>query len=215
MLDHLPRLRPSRPELAPALLPIVFGWVTTYADKPDPDILDLAIWALRSLAQELDDPSTSTGWFSIALAYVGKCRPHDRQRLLTAWWPDELRTHPAWVTTALATAAAPELADYYNQRHEPLLQELMDRPDLLTGVPFARSSRSAPSTARHTRGVPWNLSSSSRRQAAGLTQSRWPAAWKAASRPVRKAPAGRRLAGADRPWRRAGPGPRRGAAGRR
>jgi hypothetical protein len=136
MLDRLPRL--SLPtELAPTLLPVVFGWVTTYADKPDPDILELAIWALRDLAQELDDPATASGWFSIALAYAGKCRPHDRQRLLKAWWPDELRIHPAWVTTALATAAAPELADYYNQRHEPLLQELMDRPDLLTGVPFS------------------------------------------------------------------------------
>jgi hypothetical protein len=136
MLDRLPRL--SLPtELASALLPIVFGWVTTYADKPEPDVLDLALWALRDLAEKLDDQPTVTAWFSIALAYTGKCRPHDRQRLLTAWWPDELRTHPAWVTTALATAAAPELADYYNQRHEPLLQELMDRPGLLTGVPFS------------------------------------------------------------------------------
>ena len=136
MLDRLPRL--SLPaELAPTLLPVVFGWVTTYADKPDPDILDLTIWALRDLAQELDDPATTSGWFSIALAYRANPRPHDRQRLLKAWWPDELRIHPAWVTTALATAAAPELADYYNQRHEPLLQELMDRPDLLTGVPFS------------------------------------------------------------------------------
>jgi hypothetical protein len=136
MLDRLPRLSLSA-ELAPTLLPIVFAWVTTYADKPDPDILDVAIWALRDLAQELDDPATVTGWFSIALAYTGKCRPYDRQRLLTAWWPDELRTHPAWIRTALATAAAPELADYYNQRHEPLLQEFMDRPHLLTGVPFS------------------------------------------------------------------------------
>ncbi|PZS09136.1 MAG: hypothetical protein DLM64_11120 [Solirubrobacterales bacterium] len=136
MLHHLPRL--SLPaELAPKLLPIVCGWVVTYADKPDPDILDLAVWALRSLAQDLDDPAQVTQWFSVALAYVGKCGPYDSQRLLTAWWPDKLRAHPAWTTAALATAATPELADYYNQRHEPLLRELMDQPHLLAGVPLA------------------------------------------------------------------------------
>src|SRR5258708_6095889 len=79
--DRMPRLS-LRTELAPARLPVVFGWVTTYADKPDPDILDLAIWALRDLAEKLDDQSTVTAWFSIALAYADKCRPHDRQRLL-------------------------------------------------------------------------------------------------------------------------------------
>ena len=107
MLHHLPRL--SLPvELAPKLLPIVCGWVVTYADKPDPDALDLALWALRSLADNLDNPSLVSQWYGVALAYVGKCRPHDSQRLLTAWWPDELRAHPAWTRAALATAAAPE-----------------------------------------------------------------------------------------------------------
>ena len=136
MLDQLPRLGLPA-DLAPRLLPAVFGWMATYADKPDPDILEQAIWALRSLAQDLGDPARVTGWFSVALAYVSKCRPSDRERLLTAWWPDELRDHPAWTRAALATAADPELADYYNQRHEPLLQELMDRPRLLAGVPLA------------------------------------------------------------------------------
>ena len=151
MLHHLPRL--SLPaELAPKLLPIVYGWVVIYADKPDPDILDLAIWALRSLAQDLDDPTQVTEWFGIALAYAGKCGPYDRQRLLTAWWPDELRTHPAWTTAALATAAAPELADYYNQRHEPLLQEFMDRPHLLAGVPLAEIE---PLSTIHGTAHPW------------------------------------------------------------
>jgi hypothetical protein len=34
----------------------------------------------------------------------------------------------------LATAASPELIDYYNQRDEPLFQALMDRPQLLADV---------------------------------------------------------------------------------
>jgi hypothetical protein len=113
------------------------GWVVTYADRPDLDALESAIWALRSLARDLDDPSQGTGWFSIALVYVGRCRPADRERLLTAWWPDELARHPAWTSAALATAASPELIDYYNQRREPLLQALMDQPTLLADVPLA------------------------------------------------------------------------------
>jgi hypothetical protein len=151
MLDQLPRLS-LPPDLAPKLLPIVYRWVVTYADKPDPDILELAIWALRSLARDLDDRSQVTGWFSIALAYVGKCRPHDRERLLTAWWPGELRDHLAWTRAALATAADPELADYYNQRREPLLQELMDRPQLLADVPLAEIE---PLSSVHGTAHPW------------------------------------------------------------
>jgi hypothetical protein len=151
MLDQLPRL--SLPaDLAPKLLPIVHRWVVTYADEPDPDVLELAIWALRSLASNLDDPSQVTGMFSIALAYVGKCRPYDRERLLTAWWPDELRDHPAWTRAALATAADPELADYYNQRHEPLLQAFMDQPQLLADVPLAEIE---PLSSVHGTAWPW------------------------------------------------------------
>ena len=93
MLEQIPRLTfPAN--LVPRLLPIVLGWVVTYADKPDPDALEAAIWALRSLARDLDDQSQVTAWFSIALAYVGRCGPYDRERLLTAWWPEELRSSP-------------------------------------------------------------------------------------------------------------------------
>ena len=118
-------------------MPVVSGWVITYGDKPDPDALESAIWALRSLARGLDDPAQVTAWFSVALAYVRRCGPYDRQHLLTAWWPDELRSHPAWTSAALATAASPELIDYYNQRHEPVLETLMDRPQLIADVPLA------------------------------------------------------------------------------
>ncbi len=151
MLNQLPRLALPA-ELAPELLPIVFGWMVTYAGKPDPDILESAIWALRSVADDLDDQSQATRWFSVALACVDKCRPHDRERLLTAWWPDELHDHPAWTRTALATAADPELADYYNQRREPLLQALMDRPQLLTDVPLAEIE---PLSSVHGTAHPW------------------------------------------------------------
>jgi hypothetical protein len=153
MLDRLPRLfLPA--ELAPKLLPIVYGWVATYADKPDPDpdILELAIWELRSLAHDLAEPSQVTRWFSVALAYVPKCRSYDRQRLLTAWWPDELRDHPAWTRAALVTAADPELIDYYNQRYEPLLQAFMDRPQLLIDVPLAEIE---PLSSVHGTAFPW------------------------------------------------------------
>jgi len=151
MLGQIPRL--SFPaDLVPRLLPIVVGWAVTYADKPDPDALESAIWALRSLARDLDDQSQVTGWFSIALAYVGRCRPSDRERLLTAWWPGELRNHPAWTRAALATAASPELTDYYNQRHEPVLQALMDRPEFLADVPLAEIE---PLSSVHGAAHPW------------------------------------------------------------
>jgi hypothetical protein len=138
MLDQIPQLNVPA-QLAPRLLPIVNRWIVTYAQGPqqNTDVVESAIWALRSLARHLDDEAQVSGWFSVALAYVGHCRPHDRERLLTAWWPGELRTHPAWTTAALRTAASPELADYYNQRREPLLQALLEQPQLLAGIPFA------------------------------------------------------------------------------
>jgi hypothetical protein len=150
MLEQIPRL--SFPaDLVPRLLRIVLGWVVTYADKPDPDSLEPAIWALRSLASDLDDQSQVTGWFSVALAYVGRCRPSDRERLLTAGWP-EMTNHPAWTSAALATAASPELTDYYNQRHEPVLQALMDRPQLLADAPLAEIE---PLSSVHGAAHPW------------------------------------------------------------
>lgn len=138
MLDQIPQLH-LPPELAPRLLPSVRGWLVTYTKgtERNPDVVEVGIWALRSLALQLDDEMQMTGWFSLALAYVGHCRAHDRERLLTAWWPDELRSHPAWTRAALATSANPELVDYYNQRREPLLQTLFDQPQLLAGIPLA------------------------------------------------------------------------------
>ena len=133
MLEQIPRLHLPA-DLAPKLLPIVRGWMVTYAAASNPDVLESAIWALRALARNLEDDSQMGAWHAVALAYVGQCRPTDRERLLTGWWPDELRSRPAWVKAALATAASPELIDYYNERREPLLQALMDRPQLLVDV---------------------------------------------------------------------------------
>ncbi len=150
MLEQIPRL--SLPaDMVPRLLPIVYGWVGTYSGKPDPDVLEQALWALRSLADNLDE-SQVTEWFSVALAYVGQCGPYGRERLLTAWWPDELRSHTAWTRAALATVASPELIDYYNQRHEPLLQALMDWPQLLADVPLAEIE---PLSSVHDAAYPW------------------------------------------------------------
>lgn len=151
MLEQIPRLHLPT-DLAPRLLPIVNGWVVTYAAAPDPDALKSAIWALRSLARDLDDAAEITAWFGVALAYVDQCRPSDREQLLTAWWPDELRSHPAWVRAALLTAGCPELIDYYNQRSEPLLQALMDRPHLLVDLPFAEIQ---PLSDIHGSAHPW------------------------------------------------------------
>jgi hypothetical protein len=74
MLEQIPRL-PLPLDLIPRILPLVYGWVITYGDKPDPDALESAIWALRSLARDLDDPAQVTAWFSVALAYVRPPRP--------------------------------------------------------------------------------------------------------------------------------------------
>lgn len=125
-------------ELAPALLPIIVRWIVTYADRPeDRGSLDAAIWALRVLARELDDETQVSLWLGVGLTYVGRCLPHDREALLTAWWPDELRHRPAWTSAALATAASPDLIDYYNLRREPVFQALMDEPRLIAGAPLA------------------------------------------------------------------------------
>ncbi len=151
MLEQIPRLH-LPVDLAPRLLPIVNGWVVTHAATPDPDALESAIWALRALASALDDEVEVTAWYGVALAFVDQCRPSDRERILTAWWPDELRSHAAWVRAALLTAGSPELIDYYNQRREPILQALMDRPQLLIDVPLAEIQ---PLSDIHGSAHPW------------------------------------------------------------
>lgn len=137
MLDTIPRLR-LPDELAPQLLRSIAGWIGTYAQPgKDQAVLASALWSLWSLAQQLPDEADTVHWLSPALVCVERCLPDDRERLLTAWWPEELRTHPNWVRTALATAANPNLIDYYNTRDEPLLQALFDEPHLLADIPFA------------------------------------------------------------------------------
>ena len=135
MLSQLPYLQlPAR--LAPPLLQLVAAWLVTYKDT-DPGVMTDAIWSLRALASMIDDEENATAWHGVALMYVPYCRPHDRERLLTARWPEELGNHNAWVTAALETAASPELVDYYNQRREPLLAALMDRPSLIDHNPLS------------------------------------------------------------------------------
>jgi hypothetical protein len=136
MLEHLTSLRlPAH--LAPTLLPIAGSWMVTYKDS-EPDVVEHAIWTIRALAAKLEDAAHAALWYGVALAHVECCRPYHRERLLTAWWPDEIHASGTWVTAALATAASPDLIDYYNQRSEPLLAALMDRPGLLTQVPLTQ-----------------------------------------------------------------------------
>jgi hypothetical protein len=136
MLQQLPRLHVPA-EVATRLLPIVATWVSTYEQAAEPDALALALWALRSLAASLNDDVQAAGWYRVALAHLGGCRPQDRERLLTVRWPDELRSQTPWTQAALATAASPELIDNYNRRREPLLTALFDRPQLLADLPLA------------------------------------------------------------------------------
>ncbi len=135
MLERIPRLRLPA-SLASALLPWVAGWARAYTAQSGSRILESAVLALRALARDLDDPVEATAWLRIALSHIGKCSPSARRRLLTAWWPEELRAAPDWTHAALATAASPELTDYYNQRRDPVLAALMDRPQLLADLPL-------------------------------------------------------------------------------
>jgi hypothetical protein len=151
MLKQISRLRLPR-DLGPRLLPIIHAWMVTYAKNPNSEVIESAIWALRSLARNLESEEEMVGWFRIALDYVGQCGPYARRDLLTAWWPEELSTDPAWAKAAIATAASPDLVDYYNRRQEPLLQALMDRPQLVTGIPLAEIE--VMSTV-HGPGHPW------------------------------------------------------------
>jgi hypothetical protein len=132
MLDRLPRLGlPAR--LAPVLLPAVAGWARTYAE--DPSVLDNALTSLLTLADMLDDQQQTAAWYGVALAMSDGLFAHDRERMLDSWWPAPLRD-VAWTRAALGTMASPDLADYFNQRHEPLLSALLDQPAMLAGVPF-------------------------------------------------------------------------------
>jgi hypothetical protein len=150
MLDQFPRLGlPDR--LAPTLLPLLGSWLVTYKDK-DADVVEHAIWSIRAFARMLPDEAQSTAWLDVALAHLEACDPHDRERLLMAPWPEGLRSSRAWVTAALSTASSPDLIDYYNQRSEPVLAALMDRPDLLAGIPLPQIE---PLSEAHGGNHPW------------------------------------------------------------
>jgi hypothetical protein len=150
MLDQLPRLGlPTR--LAPTMLPIVGSWMMTYKGK-DAGVVEDAIWSIWALARMLLDQEQSAAWLGVALVNVDGCDPHDRERLLMASWPEELRSSEAWISAALSTAASPDLIDYYNQRSEPVLAALMDRPGLLAGIP---SSQIEPLSEIHGGNHPW------------------------------------------------------------
>lgn len=133
MLERLGQLD-LPPHFAPKLLPVVTSWAETY--KNDPDVLENALWAIRSLAMQLEDKKQSALWLHIALSLVTRCRAYDSERLLTAHWPAELHNNDMWVQSALATLASPELLDRYNQRRQPLYAQLMDRPRLIEKIPF-------------------------------------------------------------------------------
>ena len=133
MLSKLPQLRlPER--VSSRLLGIVGWWAKEYADVPY--VLKDAIRSLRHLAWKLDNCALSTQFHGLALSYVSKLNPHDRERLLTSKWPNTLLSDPIWICTAIDTLASPELQDYYNQRREPLLAAVMERPHQLALLPF-------------------------------------------------------------------------------
>jgi hypothetical protein len=151
MLDQIPRLRLPT-DLAGRLLPIVAAWVLTYSQQKEPAGLEPAVWALWSLAHRVEDDAQALGWFRIVLNYLAGCRPWERERLITASWPAELNADPAWTSAALATAASPELIDYYNRRREPLLQELFDHPQRIADIPLTEIQ---PLSNVHGHAHPW------------------------------------------------------------
>jgi len=181
MLDHLPQLRlPAR--LAPRLLPIVATWAHAYID--DPDVLEDALWALRCLADKLDDQRQALGWHSHALSLVHRLRPHHREWMLTSSWPPPLRAHPAWSRAALGALASRELADYFNVRNDPLLEALLDQPAPLAEAPL---DEVAAVTEVHLPAHPWRAL-----EPVELLQTvgRWAEAHTLAERVVAAAPPG-------------------------
>ena len=134
MLSRLPQLRlPNR--VSSRLIGIV-GWLAKeeYADTPY--VLVDAVRSLRHLAGKLDNDALSTKWYGLALSCVSKLSPHDRQRLLISKWPNAVLSDSVWIRTAIGTLASPELQDYYNERHDPLLALVMECPHRLALLPF-------------------------------------------------------------------------------
>lgn len=105
---------------------ITTRWATPKIDRPDQ--LDDVVWAMRYLAQMLDDDGRTEQWLGVALGLVPRLDSHARKRLLTAPWPETLRDSVSWSTTALGTLAQPELAHSSWPRRDPLLVELLERP---------------------------------------------------------------------------------------
>lgn len=132
MLAKLGQLRIPAP-LADRLIQIVAFWSRYYVDKPH--VLEDSLWSLRYLAWRLDE-GTCNAWLRIALELSPTLSPYDRERFLTAEWPQSLIEEPTWIHAAISTLAEPQLIDYYNQRREPLLAMLMSQPLLLTSTSF-------------------------------------------------------------------------------
>src|SRR5439155_43950 len=133
MLAKLGQLRIPA-SLADRLIQIVAFWSRYYVDQPH--VLEDSLWCLRYLAWRLDDEAACNAWLAIALELSPKLSPYDRERFLTAEWPQPLIEEPTWIRAAISTLAEPQLIDHYNQRREPLLAMLMSQPRLLTSTSF-------------------------------------------------------------------------------
>ena len=134
MLTKLPQLRlPDR--VSRCLIELVGWWATEeYADTPY--VLVDAVRSLRYLAGKLGNDALSTKWYGLALSCVSKLSPHDRQHLLISKWPNAVLSDSVWIRTAIGALASPELQDYYNQTHAPLLAAVMERSHQLALLPF-------------------------------------------------------------------------------
>lgn len=118
--------------LIPHLLDLTSRWVPPKMDRPDE--LDDVVWAMRYLAQMLNDDDRTERWLGFALGLVSRLDPHHRERLLIAPWPEALRDSVSWNTAALGALAQPELAHGGWPRRDPLLIELLERPAPLVDV---------------------------------------------------------------------------------
>lgn len=131
MLQRIPYLG-LHADLIPRLLQLASCWVAPYANEPYD--LSHVVWALWHLARQLEDSQATEDWQRYLLELVPRLSPYDRERLLTASWPEALRASVLWHTAALGALAEPELADEGGPRRSPLLAEMLENPGPLAAV---------------------------------------------------------------------------------
>jgi hypothetical protein len=142
------------PERRPELLELVSGLSRAahraVLNNPEQTIAS-CVNALRSLASDLPDHDAEEP-VALALVISDRLSSHDLRDLLLSWWPPRLANSGLFAVRALSVLAAPEFADYFNERDYRVQAALLACP---YGTSLQPLDSFMPTTDLHLPDRPW------------------------------------------------------------